>query len=151
MRRQLALFLLFIAGLSCGGDSPTGSSTFTGTFDLVTVDGTALPRLEFINMTPDTLFLTGAELRVLIRGRLSHVQRTRWHTAVAGPRPEESDTLVLSYRESGSQLLIDYPVSAPYGPYTDTATLDTDAVVVRTHVRGLQPGVIIRDRRYQKR
>lgn len=151
MHRPLALFLLLIGPLSCGGDSPTDSSGFAGAFDLVTVGGEPLPLLEFINMTPDTLFLTGGEIRVLSRGRLSFTQRTRWHTAGSGPQPEESDTLVLSYRESGSRLLIDYPVGAPYGPYSDTATFDGEVLTVQAKVSGLQPTPFWRAHRYQKR
>jgi hypothetical protein len=137
--------------LACGGDSPTESSAFSGVFDLVTVDATTLPRLEFINETPDTLFLTGGEIRVLSRGRLSLVRRTRWHTAGSGPQPEEWDTLVLSYRESGSRLLIDYPVGAPYGPYTDTAMFDGEVLTVQAKVSGLQPTPFWRAHRYTKR
>ena len=152
MRRSLALLFLLPGPLSCGGDSPTGSSGFDGVFDLVSVSGAPLPLLEFINMTPDTLFLTGGEIRVLSRGHLSLVQRTRWHTAGSGPQPEESDTLVLSYREAGAQLLIDYPVGAPYGPYTDTATfVGGESVTVRAKVSGLQPAPFWRTHRYQKR
>lgn len=151
MRRSLALLFLLPGSLSCSGDSPTGSSGFNGVFDLVSVSGAPLPLLEFINMTPDTLFLTGGEIRVLSRGRLSFAQRTRWHTAGSGPQPEESDTLVLSYRESGSRLLIDYPAGAPYGPYTDTATFDGEVLTVQAKVSGIQPTPFWRAHRYQKR
>ena len=151
-RRAFAAAIVLLGPLACGGDSPTESSAFAGEFDLVSVDATPLPLLEFINMTPDTLFLTGGEIRVLSRGRLTLVQRTRWHTAGSGPQPEESDTLILSYRETGSQLLIDYPVGAPYGPYTDTATFDGgETVTVRAKVSGLQPAPFWRMHRYQKR
>ena len=140
MRRPLALFVLLFGPLSCGGDSPTENSDLSGVFDLVTVDGTALPRLEGITMSGDTLFITGGEIRVLSRGRLSLVQRIRWHRGVGGPLTEQPDTLVLSYRLTGSQVLVDFPSSVPSGPYTDTATLDGDEIVVRTSVRVLQPG-----------
>ena len=151
MHRPLALFFLLFTVLSCGGDSPTENSAFSGTFDLVTIDSTAPPRLEAIAPNGDTLFITGGEIRVLSRGRLSLVQRTRLHKKVGGPQSEQSDTLVLSYRLAGSQILINYPNSVPYGPYTDTATFHEDAIVVLANVWVLHPGYPRREHRYHDR
>ena len=151
MHRPLALFCLLFTVLSCGGDSPTESSAFSGTFDLVTVDTTLLPRLERITLSMDTLYITGGEIRALSRGRLSLVQRVRWHRRVGGPFPEQLDTVITSYRLSGKQLLIDYPNSVPHGPYTDTGTLDADAIVVHTSTRVLEAGSPRRVHRYHRR
>ncbi len=151
MHRSLAPFCLLFTVLSCGGDSPTENSAFSGTFDLVTVDSTLLPRLETITPSMDTLYLTGGEIRALSRGRLSLVQRVRWHRRVGGPLSEQVDTVITSYRLSGTQLLIDYPNSVPHGPYTDTATLDPDAIVVQAPTRVLQAGSSRRVHRYQRR
>ena len=151
MHRLLALLALLSAVLSCGGDSPTEGSAFSGTFDLVTVDGAMLPRLEAIYPSMDTLFVTGGEIRALSRGRLSQVQRLRLHRRVGGPLSEQPDTVITSYRLSGTQLLIDYPNSVPHGPYTDTATFDGTAIVVQSGVRIMQAGSTRRVHRYQRR
>ena len=151
MHRPLALFCLLFTVLSCGGDSPTENSAFSGTFDLVTVDSTLLPRLETISMSLDTLYITGGEIRALSRGRLSLVQRVRWHRRVSGPLSEQLDTVITSYRLSGAQMLIDYPNSIPYGPYTDTANFDGATIVVQGSVRILQAGYPRRVHRYQRR
>jgi hypothetical protein len=147
----LAIFLL--AAISCSGDGPTGNGGLSGTFDLVTVDGVPPPKVESINMSLDTLFFTGAEMRVLSRGRISMVRRHRWHSSARGPLPEDPDTAIVSYRLSGTELLLQYPVTVPYGPYTDTAeVLDDGAITVRTKVYGLALGTVyVRSYRYQKR
>ena len=149
---MLAIVLgLFVAG--CGGEGPTASGGLAGTFDLVTIDGVPPPKLELINMALDTLFFTGAEMRVLSRGRLSMVRRHRWHSSASGPLPEDPDTAIVSYRLSGTALFLDYPVTVPYGPYTDTAEVVADDVItVRTKVYGLALGtVFVRNYRYQRR
>jgi hypothetical protein len=151
MHRLFALLAVLSAALSCRGDSPTQSSAFSGTFDLVTVDSAMLPRLETITPSLDTLYITGGEIRALSRGRLSLVQRVRWHRRVGGPLSEQSDTLELSYLLSGSQLLINYPSSVPSGPYTDTATVNEDAIVVLASVRALHAGWTRRQHRYHGR
>ena len=87
MHRPLSSFFLLFSVSSCVGDSPTESSEFSGTFDLVTVDSTFLPRLEAITLSFDTLYVTGGEIRALSRGRLSLVQRVRWHRRVAVQPP----------------------------------------------------------------
>jgi hypothetical protein len=150
-RRALAAAIVLLGPLACGGDSPTESSAFSGVFDLVTVDAIPLPRLEYITDNGDTLFITGGEIRVLSRGRLSLVQRVRWHRRGGGAFPEQSDTLVLSYRLSGSQLLINYSSSVPSGPYTDTATFHEDAIVVLASVRASHAGWTRRQHRYHGR
>lgn len=151
MHRPLVLFCLLCPLLSCGGGSPTENSAFSGTFDLVTVDGAMLPRLEAIYPSMDTLFVTGGEIRALSRGRLSQVQRLRLHRRVGGPLSEQPDTVITSYRLSGTQLLIDYPNSVPHGPYTDTATFDGTAIVVQSSVQIMQAGSTRRAHRYQRR
>ena len=151
MHRPLALFFLLFTVLSCGGDSPTENSAFSGTFDLVKVDSTLLPRLETITVNSDTLYITGGEIRALSRGRLSLVQRVRWHRRAVGPTSEQLDTVITSYRLSGTQLLIDYPNSIPHGPYTDTANFDGTTLVVQGSVRILQAGYARRVHRYQRR
>lgn len=151
MHRPLALFSLLFTVLSCGGDSPTENSAFSGTFELVTVDGAILPRLETIYPAMDTLFVTGGEIRALSRGRLSHVQRLRLHRRVGGPQSEQPDTVITSYRLSGTRLLIDYPNSVPHGPYTDTATFDGATIVVQSSARIMQAGFTRRVHRYQRR
>lgn len=153
MRPILALSLAVLAVPSCGGSDPTGSDGIAGTFDLVTVDGVPPPRVELVNMANDTLFLTGGELRVLSRGRMSMVRRHRWHSSATGPLPEDPDTAIVTYRLSGTELLLQYPVTVPYGPYTDTAEVrDDDVIVVRTKIFGLVLGtVFVRDYRYQRR
>ncbi len=151
MLRLLALLALLSAVLSCGGDTPTESSAFSGTFDLVTVDSAMLPRLETITLSLDTLYITGGEIRALSRGRLSLVQRVRWHRRVGGPLSEQPDTVITSYRLSGTQLLIDYTNSVPHGPYKYTATFDGTAIVVQSGVRIIQAGSPRREHRYQRR
>jgi hypothetical protein len=149
---MLAIVLGLVAG-GCGGDGPTESGGLSGTFDLVTIDGVPPPKLELINMALDTLFFTGAEMRVLSRGRLSMVRRHRWHSSANGPLPESPDTAIVTFRLSGTELLLEYPVSVPFGPYTDTAeVLDDDAIVVRTKIYGLALGTVyVRNYRYHKR
>lgn len=123
-----ALAALLGTAPGCSSDSPTGSSTLSGTFDLSTVDGGALPHFIWRTEPGDSLFVTGGEVRVLSRGRASIVQRRRWHTPSGGPQAEDSDTLVLTYRENGSTILIDYPT------YTDTGTIAGSTLAVRTLV-----------------
>lgn len=152
MHRSLALVLALLVTQSCGGDGPTGNAGIAGTFDLVTVDGVAPPRIELINMSLDTLFFVGGELRVLTRGRISMVRRHRWHSSATGPLPVDPDTVIVSYRLAGTELLLDYPVTAPYGPYTDTASVAGDAITVRTKIHGIQLGtVFVRAYRYARR
>ena len=143
MRLRLALVLSILGTLSCSGDAPTEGAALSGTFDLVTIDGVPPPRLELVNMSLDSLFFTGAELRTLSRGRMSVVRRRRWHTAASGPLAPEVDSIVVEYRLTGTELLLDFPVTVPYGPYTDTATVQGDAVTVRTKVYGLQQGAVL--------
>ena len=151
MRRTHALLLAVVAAVGCGGDAPSGPATVSGTFDLQAIDGMSLPRIELINMSLDTLFTTGGELRVTTRGRMAVVRRERWHS-VSGPGPESADTVIATYRESGSTLLLDYPSTVPRGPYTDTATVTDDAITVRTKIYGQQLGtVFVRDYRYNRR
>lgn len=99
-------------------------------------------------MSQDTMFTVGGELRVLSRGRIAMVRRVRWHS-VSGPLSEDPDTVIVSFEESGGELLLHYPSSVPRGPYTDTATVQSDAVTVRTKIFGLQLGtVFVRSYRY---
>lgn len=150
MRRILTLVSLLVA--ACGGNGPTDPAGLSGTFDLQTIDGAGPPKIELINMSLDTLFYTGGELRVTSRGRMSVVHRRRWHSSSLGPFPEDPDTLVVTYREAAGSLFLDYPSTAPYGPYTDTATVSGDAITVRTKFHGLQFGtVIVRNQRYVRR
>lgn len=151
MRRSFALALSLLAALSCGGDSPTEGSALSGTFDLATVDATALPKLDRITMSLDTLYVTGGELRFLSRGRAALVRRTQWRLLTGGHVPVV-DTVVVKYRPTGAELFLDYPVSVPYGPYTDTATVQDNLITVRTKAYGVEPGtVLIRHLLYIKR
>jgi hypothetical protein len=138
MRSPHAIILLLVAVSACGGSGtgPTDGASLAGTFDLATIDGSGLPRLEAISASLDTLFTTGGELRVLSRGRISIVRRSRWHRRVGGPFPEHPDTVILTFRQRGSELLLDYPNTVLYGPYTDTALIDGDDVTVRTKIFG---------------
>lgn len=123
-----------IAGLmlACSSDAPTESSVLSGTFDLVTIDNTPVPFLDWVNMSQDTLFITGGEVRTLSRGRASLVLRTRWHTSGGGPQPEASDTLVLTYSEAGSTILFNHAT------YKDTAEVAGTTLIVKTRVnRGM--------------
>jgi hypothetical protein len=138
------------AAAACGGDGPTGSGGLSGVYDLATIEGAGLPRLERITASLDTLYTTGGELRVLSRGRISMVQRSRWHLRVGGPHPEHPDSVFVSYRYSGSLLLLDYPVEVLYGPYTDTALVDDHDITVRTKIFEGGP-VQIREFRYRRR
>ena len=148
MRRSLAFALALLTTTACGGDDPTGSAGFSGTFDQQTIDGAGLPRFEFVNMSQDSMFTVGGELRVLSRGRIAMVRRIRW-LSVDGTSSEDADTVIVSFEESGGELLLHYPSSVPRGPYTDTATVQSDAVTVRTKIYGLQLGtVFVRSYRY---
>ena len=123
-----------IAGLvmACSSDAPTESSVLSGTFDLVTIDNTPVPFLDWVNMAQDTLFITGGEVRTLSRGRASLVLRTRWHTPGGGPQPEASDTLVLTYGENGSTILFNHAT------YEDTAEVAGTTLIVKTRInRGM--------------
>ena len=142
MRRPFALALSLFAVLSCGGDSPTEGSALSGTFDLATIDAIALPKLDRITMSLDTLYVTGGELRVLSRGRASLVRRTQWHL-VTGELVPVADTVVVTYRTTGAQLFLEYPVSVPYGPYTDTASVQDNLITVRTKVYGIELGTVL--------
>lgn len=145
-RLALAAFAALFTFLgACSGDSPTGGAGLSGTFDLATVDGQSLPYLTFINQPGDSLFITGGEVRILSRGRASIVQRNRWHTPSGGPQPEASDTLVLIFRESGDRIVFDYPT------YKDTATIDDDALTIRTFVNFGQGNTFHRDMLYYRR
>jgi hypothetical protein len=99
----------------------------SGTYDLTTVNAQALPFRTWVNESSDTLYLTGGEIRFQSRGRLSVVQRRRWHT-VGGAQPEDSDTLVLTYHVNGSEILIDYPT------YTDTGQFADDWLSMKAYV-----------------
>jgi len=122
-----------IAAAACSDDSPTAASTFSGLFDLSTIDGLGLPyRSYVVPMTFDTLYITGGEVRVLTRGRVSVVRRSRWHTAAAGPQSEISDTVVLRYTETGDRVLLEYPQFGAMAAHTDTAVLAGGALTVRT-------------------
>jgi hypothetical protein len=151
MRLRLALALSILGTLSCSGDAPTEGAALSGTFDLVTVDGASLPKLEYMYASGDTLFIEAAELRFLSRGRVSVIERTRLHSPVHGPRSPESDTVVITYRLAASDLFLDYPVSVLYGPYTDTATVQGEEIAVRTKLYGVVSGALVRDLRYSRR
>jgi hypothetical protein len=152
MRRSIALAIALLATAACSGDGPTGGSGLSGTFDLEAIDGVPPPKLEFVNMSLDTMFTTGGEIRVLSRGRIAMVRRIRWHSHVNGPLAEDADTVIVAYDGSGPQLLLHYPVSVPRGPYTDTATVQGDAITVQTKIFGAQLGtVFVRSYRYARR
>lgn len=122
-----------LAAAACSDDAPTGASTFSGLFDLSTIDGLGLPyRSYVVPMTFDTLYVTGGEMRVLTRGRVSVVRRSRWHTTAAGPQTEISDTVVVRYTETGDMVLLEYPPFGATAAHTDTAVLAGDALTVRT-------------------
>jgi hypothetical protein len=135
---------------ACSGGGPTANGGLSGVYDLATIDGAGLPRLERITASLDTLYTTGGELRVLSRGRISMVQRSRWHLRVGGPYPEHPDTVIVIYRHSGSELLLDYSVAVLYGPYTDTAVIDGDEITVRTKIFEGGPAKV-REYRYRRR
>lgn len=101
--------------------------------------------MTWINEAQDSLFLTGGEVRILSRGRASIVQRRRWHTVAGGAQPEDSDTLVLTYRESGSTILIDYPT------YTDTGQVAGSSITVNTLVNLGQGNIFHRNLLYYRR
>lgn len=130
---------------ACGGDSPTESSGLSGKFDLATVDGQPLPYFELRTQPGDSLFITGGEVRILSRGRASIVRRRRWHTPSGGPQPEDSDTLVLIYREVGDKVLFDYPF------YDDTGTVVDNTLSIRTFINYGQGYTFYRDMLYYRR
>jgi hypothetical protein len=150
MSRTCLFSILMASVVACAGDAPTANDGLAGVYDLVTIDGMGLPRLERIPPSLDTLYTTGGELRVLSRGRISMVQRSRWHLRVGGPDPEHSDTVIVTYRYSGSELLLYYPVEVLYGPYTDTGVVNDDEITIRTKIfEGGPPKV--REYRYRRR
>lgn len=152
MRRSIALTIALLATAACSGDGPTGGSGLSGSFVLEDIEGVGLPKLEFVNMSQDTMFTTGGEIRVLSRGRIAMVRRIRWHSHVSGPLAEDADTVIVGYDGSGPELFLHYPVSVPRGPYTDTATVQDNAITVQTKIFGAQLGtVLVRRYRYVRR
>lgn len=150
MSRSYALGLSLAAVAACGGDGPIAAGSLSGVYDLATIEGADLPRLERITGSLDTLYTTGGELRVLSRGRIAMVQRSRWHLRVGGPNPEDPDTVIVSYRVSGSALQLYYPVEVLHGPYIDTAAVNGAEISVRTKIFEGGP-VKVREYRYRRR
>jgi hypothetical protein len=137
--------LLALAGAltACSGDSPTGSSGFFGRYALVSADGHPLPHQIGVASSGDALFLESGAIRVLSRGRVSVEQRRVWHLISGGQAPEE-DTLVLTYRVNGAQVLIDYAT------YSDTGQLADNTLTVRALVNLGQGNIFHRELLYYR-
>lgn len=150
--RRLAPLLALPIVLSCGSDAPTAATPFSGTFDLATINGGALPHLDLIAaFTNDTLYIIGGEVRVLSRGRAAVVRSTRWHTTSNGVAPATHDTTIVTWRSSGDTAFLDYAKGGPAGAYTDTAIASGSTLRVRTLVNRFAGGVFHRDQAYTRR
>jgi hypothetical protein len=132
MPRCVGWTLALFATASCGGKGVTEPATLSGTYPLVTIDAAPLPVWERTTPSGDELYTIGGELRVLTRGRMAVVRVTQWRSPVHGPRPPQPDTVIVTYQYDGARLLLSYPITVLGGPYTDTGTVDDEAITMQT-------------------
>jgi hypothetical protein len=89
--------------------------------------------------------VTGGEISVLSRGRLSIVHESEWRTGAAGVLPNFPDTSIVTYRHEDDHLLVDHPGAIPT-PYTDTIAIQTRALRFTGVVKGTRNVLIYQQR-----
>ena len=115
--------------MACGGDGGTGVDNqppLSGNFTLTDVDGTAVGALPpaSTQILAGFLVFTGADraLRIL----------TTLTSPAFGTPYVSTDTLIYTYRRSGSQVVFQYPGGSQVA---DTGTVSSTARYVRIEVR----------------
>jgi hypothetical protein len=105
---------------ACGGDEGTGPATVTGTYNLQTVDGAALPYI-LIQAGADRLEITGG--RITLNPDNTFSDRTDYRLIEDGDTSTDSETYFGTYTVNGQFVALEYDDGEDTDLILDGATL----------------------------
>jgi hypothetical protein len=121
------VLLVFLVPACGDGSGPAGES-FSGTYDLVSVDGRGLPVVLAAGLSGPSRVLTGGSLVVRGRGRVLDVRHFQLGAGSAAPR--ESDSTTYAYSLDGGRLLVQRPRIQAATSHVDTGTVSGNVVTL---------------------